>query len=50
MILNETPNVSPAESGLPVKIWIDDTEMAKNHSKYYIKIFPNYLTPFRVTA
>jgi len=40
MLLNETPNVPPAESGLPIKIWIDDNDTAKNHSKYYIKIFP----------
>jgi len=40
MLLNETPNVSPAESGLPVKLWIDNTDAAKNHSKYYIKIYP----------
>ena len=40
MLLNETPNLVPEKTGLPIKLWIDDSDSAKNHSKYYIKIFP----------
>jgi len=39
-MLNETPNLIPEKTGLPIKIWIDNSDTAKNHSKYYVKIYP----------